>query len=105
VTFARKQRYYPLDVSAVEKMGFEPTTSWLPVINILSIPFCEDTENIGILELHVIPNVCSEYSEHNFSQKLDWNYLIACFDWMINSVIRVGLCHKKTGSKIGPGFL
>jgi hypothetical protein len=27
VTFARKQRYYPLDVSAVEKMGFEPTTS------------------------------------------------------------------------------
>ena len=26
---------------------------------------CEDTENIGILELHVIPNVCSEYSEQN----------------------------------------
>ena len=29
---------------------------------------CEDTENIGIPELHVIPNVCSEYSEHNFLQ-------------------------------------
>ena len=26
---------------------------------------CEDTENIGILELHVIPNVCSAYSEQN----------------------------------------
>ena len=26
---------------------------------------CKDTENIGILELHVIPNVCSEYSEQN----------------------------------------
>jgi hypothetical protein len=23
----------------------------------------EDIENIGIMELHVIPNVCSEYSE------------------------------------------
>jgi len=23
----------------------------------------EDTENIGIMELYVIPNVCSEYSE------------------------------------------
>jgi hypothetical protein len=26
-------------------------------------PYSEDTENIGIMELHVIPNVCSEYSE------------------------------------------
>ena len=31
---------------------------------------CKDTENIGILELHVIPNVCSGYSEHKFSQML-----------------------------------
>ena len=28
-------------------------------------PKPEGTENIGILELHVIPNVCSEYSEQN----------------------------------------
>jgi len=26
-------------------------------------PYSEDTENNGIMELHVIPNVCSEYSE------------------------------------------
>ena len=26
----------------------------------------EDTQNIGILELHVIPNVCSEYSNKKF---------------------------------------
>ena len=26
-------------------------------------PYSEDTENIGIMDLHVIPNVCSEYSE------------------------------------------
>jgi hypothetical protein len=26
-------------------------------------PYSEDTENNGIMDLHVIPNVCSEYSE------------------------------------------
>ena len=44
----------------------------------------EYTENIGILELHVIPNVCSEYSEHYFrdcqrvisknTYPIAWNY-------------------------------
>ena len=48
---------------SLEKIGIEPTTSWLPVINISLSLLREDTENIGIMELYVIPNVCSEYSE------------------------------------------
>lgn len=26
----------------------------------------KDTENIGSMEFHVIPNVCSEFTEHSF---------------------------------------
>ena len=31
------------------------------------------TENIGIMELHVIPNACSEYSEQQI-QSIGWTY-------------------------------
>ena len=46
--------------------GIEPA-----VINHMLVKFLtwcrrEDTENIGMMELHVIPNVCSEYSEQSF---------------------------------------
>ena len=45
----------------------ESTTTLYFEIQTLFWPKPEDT---GILELQVIPNVCSEYSEHNFLQIL-----------------------------------
>ena len=40
-----------------------PRPYLLPVINISVSLLLKDIENIGIMQLHVIPNVCSEYSE------------------------------------------
>ena len=35
-------------------------------VPVLSWSTREDTENIGSMEFHVIPNVCSEFTEHTF---------------------------------------
>ena len=44
-------------------MVIEPTVIDQIVVEFLTWCHREDIENIGIMELHVIPNVCSEYSE------------------------------------------
>jgi hypothetical protein len=47
----------------VELDGIEPTVIDHIVVWFLTWCHREDTENIGMMELHVIPNVRSEYSQ------------------------------------------
>ena len=43
--------------------GIEPAVINYILVKFLTRCHREDTENIGMMELHVIPNVRSEYSE------------------------------------------
>ena len=60
---------FPLKIGADPGMvmdGIEPAVINHMLVKLLTWCRCEDTENIGMMELHVIPNVCSEYSEQSF---------------------------------------
>ena len=51
---------------ALEHWVWDPPTPNHMLVKFLTWCRREDTENIGMMELHVIPNVCSEYSEQSF---------------------------------------
>jgi len=51
----------------------EPTVIDQIVVEFLTWCHREDIENIGIMELHLIPNACSEYSEQQI-QNIVWTY-------------------------------
>ena len=52
-------------------MVVEPTVIDQIVVEFLTWCHREDIENIGIMELHLIPNACSEYSEQQI-QNIVW---------------------------------